>query len=207
MPTSFQYPLSAFQNGIVNLDRLFGEIDNAVSVAQNADPTLIDDVVTVSFGSNVADPSPDKTALDHTINVHNGRPFSGAFAFRASSTLLSSPTEFTTTSTTFVDVAGITTNVAQIIRNMRQALGRVVGQASAQGGGNIEIQVVKEDGTALNTEPFVVNNTNGAFTKFAFSTNQPPVKGAQTYRLQARVTTALTTGKLRYTSLTLAERL
>lgn len=205
MPTNFSFPLSSFQKQLVNLDRLNGEIERGISVALAQDPALISGNVVLDFASNIADPSNDLRILKGIIEDHDGLPYSGGFKFIASSTLLSTG-EFTVTSQTFVDVAGVVTSVGFFLSNHRLALGRIVGEASANGGGSLELQLVKENGASLTAAPWVVANTNGAWTKLGLLTDKPPVLGTQLYRLQARVTDGATTGKLRYVSLTMVVR-
>lgn len=91
--------------------------------------------------------------------------------------------DFTTTSTSLVDVTGLTTSVVVATRPIVVRFEAVLGSSVSGGIGSISLF---EDGTQIATIPYAQNG--GAQARVARAVRRAPSAGSHTYKAQATVT-------------------
>lgn len=105
------------------------------------------------------------------------------------------------------EIDGVVTSVGILARNKAKAFGRVVGQHKSTGAG-AEIKVVEtqDDGTVtqMNSTPYSLPDTAGAWKTFGFSTDVEPNGARCAYTVEATLGAA-TSCEVRFIALSLLE--
>lgn len=177
----------ALEIGGTTLVALFGHIDTA------GDSCCLD-------FSDALD-TDEKAMLDGIVAAHTGAPLTHV-EFRASTALIGENKDVL--SQDWEDVGGVVTNVGFFVKDIANALGRVVGQAKCVGSG-AQLRILKQGGSVL-LGPVAIEPTAGAWSVLSVTTSPelPLDAEEKLYTVQARLNGA-TSLAFRYTSFTLLE--
>lgn len=132
--------------------------------------------------------------------VTNGKPVMPKF--HASSTITETEVAVTAVDPSWQTIGSVVTSIGFFISDLDRASGRISLKAKCNGG-DLKIDVVKEDGSSLLAAPHVVSDTADVWTTVQFSTTEVPPAAAEEFTLRACVTAG--TGSVRAASMSLLE--
>jgi hypothetical protein len=197
--TNYDYPFSAFLNGVVAPDRLLAEIRATGLSAKIHHIDTRGTTCTIVFTADLT--AAEYTTLDGIVAAHTGQPITFV-EFRAGSTLVTDAK--TIEGAGWVDVGGVVSRISFLTKHMPNAFARVVGQVKCAGD-DAEFRVVDSDGTAL-LGPVTLSDTEGEWAILSLTTAPGlPFDAVETlYVAQAQKNTA-TELAFRYLSFSLLE--